>query len=131
MTTTTYYRVGDASENIFETWSVELATDLHGVTEEEIFELYGVSDEEELNDTLPAHLWFDPDGHFGAGVYYYGVCCAESLENLKSYFSHSSRGLDGSVISVFKGEYIGRCGDGDVVIPTEVIGRLPIDFLDK
>ena len=125
-----YYRVGDEKENIFETCSVELATDLHGVTEDEIFELYGVSDEDELNDALDTHLWFDSEGHFGAGIYYNGVCCAESLENLKSYFSGSSRGLQGSVVFVFDGDYMGSCNDGDVVNPTRLIETLSVEVLD-
>ena len=125
-----YYRVADENENIFEACSVELATDLHGVTEEEIFELYGVSDEDELNDALDDHLWFDTEGHFGAGIYYNGVCCAESLESLKSYFNHSSQGLDGSAIFVFEGDYMGSCNDGDVVNPTSLIEVLPVETLN-
>ena len=127
----TYFRVGNKNENLLETCSVELATDLHCVTEDEIFEMYGVSDEDELNDALDTHIWFDSEGHFGAGIYYNGVCCAESLKKLKSYFSGNSRGLEGSVVFVFDGEYMGSCNDGSVVNPTHLIETLSVKVLDS
>ena len=125
-----YYRVANAEENIFETSSVELAEELHNISVEEILEIYGVEDVDDLNDALEDHLYFDEDGHFGAGIYYNGVCCCESLQDLKSYFALGSEGLDESVILVFAGEYIGSCNDGDVVSPTEIIEILSIDSIN-
>lgn len=125
-----YYRVADANENIFEHCSVELAEELNNITSENIFEMYDVDNEDDLNDTLEDHLWFDSDGHFGAGIYYNGVCCCDSLEALKSYFSLGSQGLGGSVIFVFQGDYMGSCNDGDVVNPTKIVETLDISILD-
>ena len=128
---TTYYRVANTNENIFETSSVELAEELHNISVEEILEMYGVEDTEELDEALEDHLYFDEDGHFGAGIYYNGVCCSDSIEALKSYFSLGSKGLEDSVIFVFEGDYMGSCNDGDVVIPTKLIETLDVSILDE
>ena len=125
-----YYRVADQNENIFETCSVEIAEELNNISEEEIFEMYGVSDEDDLNDLLDDELFFDSEGHFGAGIYYNGVCCCDSLESLKAYFSLGSEGLSESVIFVFEGDSMGSCNDGEVVNPTKLVDILDVSELD-
>ena len=125
----TYYRVANASENLFETASVEIAEELNNISKEEIFEMYGVDNEDDLNNLLEDHLFFT-EGHFGAGIYYNGVCCCESLESLRSYFTLGSEGLEDSVIFVFEGDWIGSCNDGEVVDPTQLIETLSVSILD-
>lgn len=128
---THYYRVADKNENIFETCSAEIAEKLNNISEEEIFEMYGVEDEVDLNDCLDDELFFDPEGHLGAGIYYNGVCCCDSIESLKSYFRLGSEGLpEGSVVFVFEGEWMGSCNDGEVVNPTQLIETLDVSILD-
>ena len=124
-----YYRVGNKNENLLETASVELATELHNVSLEEIFETYGVEDEGELEEVLEDELFFDSEGHFGAGIYYNGVCCCESLEALKSYFGVGVDSLDDSVVFVFEGDWMGSCNDGEVVNPTKLVEALNIEVL--
>ena len=125
-----YFRVADRNENIFETCSVEIAEELNNISEEEIFEMYDVEDGDDLNEMLEEELFFDDDGHFGAGIYYNGVCCCDSLERLKSYFKMGSEGLQDSVIFVFEGVLMGYCNDGEVVIPNKLIEILDISQLD-
>ena len=125
-----YFRVGNKKENLLETTSVELAVELHNITPEEIFETYGVEDEDELEDALEDELFFDPDGHFGAGIYYNGVCCCESIEDLKNYFGTGVNALNDSVVFVFEGDWMGSCNDGEVVNPTKLIETLPIEVLN-
>lgn len=126
-----YFRVANKKENIFETTSVELSEEVNNISTEEIFEMYGVDNEEDLNDLLDDHLFFDEDGHFGAGIYYNGVCCSDSIESLKSYFSLGSEALEDSVVFVFEGDWMGSCNDGEVVNPTKLIEILSISILDK
>ena len=124
-----YYRVGNKNENLIETTSVELATELHNISLEEIFETYGVEDEDELEGILDDELFFDSEGHFGAGIYYNGVCCCDSIESLKSYFGVGVDSLNDSVVFVFEGDQMGTCNDGEVVIPTELVETLNIEVL--
>ena len=126
-----YYRVANPNENIFEACSVEIAEKLNNISAEDIFEMYGVADEESLEDILPDELFFDPEGHFGAGLYYNGVCCCNSLDALKIYFGGNAEGLEASVIFVFEGEWMGSCNDGDVVIPTKLTETLSVEVLDE
>ena len=113
----------------FETTSVEIAEELNNISIENILEMYGVEDIESLEEVLPDELFFDPEGHFGAGIYYNGVCCCESIDDLKSYFGVGVDALGGSVIFVFEGDWMGSCNDGEVVIPTELIETLSVDML--
>lgn len=130
----TYFRVANKEENILETTSVEIAENLNNISVEEIFEMYGVDNEDDLNDIIQYdEMHFDADGHFGAGIYYNGVCCSESLEELASYFNVDTLGTDhlsDSVVFEFEGVHVDSCNDGEVVNPTKVIAKHDISILE-
>ena len=83
----------------------------------------------------PMSLFWDDEGHFGAGLYYAGVCCCESLEELKAYFNTAVLGTDAlkdSCIFVLTAiERLTPCNDGEVVNPTEIIEVLQIEVLQR
>ena len=87
-----YWRVGNKDENILETCSVELATGLGYDSVESLLEIAGYDSVEDCEESLDDELFWDDEGHLGAGIYYNGVCCCDSLESLKSYFSLGSAG---------------------------------------
>ena len=127
-----YYRVASKNENLLETASVEIAVDAHGFENaDELLKTLGVDDPE---DAETDSLFWDDEGHFGAGLYYAGVCCCESLEELKAYFNTSILGTDAlkdSCIFVFDGDWVDSCNDGEVVNPTEIIEVLQIEVLQE
>ena len=125
-----YFRVGNKNENLLETASVEIAVEAHGFEDAaELLETLGVDDPE---DAETDSLFWDDEGHFGAGLYYTGVCCCDSLEALKSYFNTGTLGTDAlkdACVFVFEGDWVDSCNDGEVVNPTEILEKLNINVL--
>ena len=126
-----YYRVGNKNEKILEATSVEIAMESHGFKSvEDLLEaVCAKTTEDAETDSM---FWKD-DGHFGPGLYYAGVCCSDSLEDLASYFDVGTLGvnhLNDSVIFVFEGDWVDSCNDGDVVNPTKLIEILDVDILE-
>ena len=123
-----YFRVAAAEANLLEETSVE---DAHG-TPEAIALRFGKDSVEALQADLENHevLFWNDEGHLGAGIYYRGVCCCDELAGLADYAFSRHWAKPGDVVWIFKGEYTGSCNDGDVVIPTEVVGILSLsDFV--
>ena len=127
-----YYRLGNKTENIFLTASVEIAMELGCFKDKnELLEMLGAETPE---DAETESLFWDDDGFFGAGLYYPGVCCCDSLESLASYFNVSVLGTDhlvGSVIFEFEGDWVDSCNDGDVVNPTKIIAVHDVAILEQ
>lgn len=126
-----YWRVGRKDENPIETCSVEIATGLGFDSVEDLLEVVGYASVEDCEENLDDVMFWDDDGHLGAGIYYNGVCCSSSLAELAKYFRNTADGLSESIIFVFEGEWIGSCNDGDVVIPTKVLATFDTSILEK
>lgn len=127
-----WFRVAADDANLLEETSVE---DAFG-TPDEIAERLGFADAAELKTNLERHdsrypeLFWNEEGHFGAGVYYHGVCCCDDFGTLADYAMTRHWAKPGDFVWVFKGEYIGTCTDGDVVAPAEVVGIVSLtDFV--
>lgn len=124
-----YFRVASASADLLNELSVEDAGDAASVIAERLgfdsvpamkAELDGAT-----HSLWPELQWLET-GHYGAGVYYRGVCCAETLGGLAAYALSRCWASPGDLVWVFRGDYVGDCVDGDVVSPTEILGILPI-----
>lgn len=126
-----YFRVGNRNENILEATSVEVAVELHGFEDaDDLLVSLGFDGPE---DGETESLFWDEDGHFGAGFYYAGVCCTESLDALADYFSTAVLGtnaLKDAVVFVFEGEWLDSCNDGEVVNPTKLLAILDPEILN-
>ena len=122
-----YFRVGNKNENILEVASVEVAVESHGYENaDELLTMMGYEDSE---DGETESLFWDENGHFGAGFYYPGVCCTDSIEALSSYFRNTTEGLDDAAVFVFEGDWVDSCNDGDVVNPTKLLAILDTEIL--
>ena len=125
-----YYRVGNRNENLLETASVEIAVGLHDFEDaDDLLASMGYDDPE---DGETDALFWDEDGHFGEGFYYAGVCCCESLDDLKAYFNTVLLGTDAlkdACVFVFDGDWVDSCNDGEVVNPTKLVETLNIEAL--
>lgn len=137
-----FFRVCPNSEDTLNIVSAEL-TDGRGQSAEEIADLYGYEEIEELKndleeynparpDMFESNMYWDDEGHLGGGLYYAGVCCETSMAALASY--SNERGwhhYESAVIRVFEGKQNGDCNDGQVAIPTNILFDLPANFIER
>ena len=74
-----------------------------------------------LNEKLPFHLRFDPDGHIGPGIYVEGVAASVDFETTANYTAADTK------VYVIRGRQIGDLGggnDGVAVKPNEIIAEI-------
>lgn len=121
-----FYRVGNVTENPLETNS---ADDLNDIDLFDDFEMAADAVADYANQTgLP--VYFDADGHLGAGIYYEGVCATESLENMKAYTARIS---ENECCFILRGELLGNlmADDGVLIAPETVIEIINADEYNR
>ena len=153
-----FFRLGDEDEDLIKTNSVEMSEERVGggsdimedcfgiqISEHLIYEMSEAEYQEELQrvktsyeeydprypDNFSSNLYWDDDGHLGAGLYYVGVCCMASLAGLAYYVNSRSWGNSNSVVFVFEGDNNGDCNDGAVAIPRKKITKIGREILEN
>lgn len=137
-----FFRLGDKDEDLLNTTSVEAAEFRNAGDIEEVVEAWGFDTLEDLQYALenydPAHpevfewpMFWDDNGHFGAGIYYTGVCCCTYLEALADYVNTRNWGDEDSVVFMFIGNLLGNCVDGDVAEPLQLVTKMPRSVLNN
>lgn len=155
--TDVFFRLGDADENLLETASVEIATGrgfesretvIDTLLQSQLPEFYELSESEiaeererflesfdsydpRYPDNYSSNLLWNEAGYRGAGFYYNGVCCCDSLEALADYVNTRHWGDEDSVIFVFEGQDNGDCNDGDVATPIRQLRKMHRSILEN